>query len=479
MSEKQDIDYSFACGDLRSLEKETPYSLSIFNLLDQYYRIGDEQHYDYEETNDCDWSKSFRQWYYNSIFQFSPVVGPFKNRLFTFLFYNATQIVSWPPLSPTVKFDSYFTSAQGSERKFVTDAIKISYGSYGSYGEIRKSKTVVEEDSEQSKILNHFMKETNTSAIPSLFHLCYGKIVTHLHRFPKSALESLPDLDYKLKLISTDHIQVLVQLWPINISLKITVHSSTPFIEFQQILKARLKRRRIETRGSKILNNIGPIDYEFMTAKEFQNGLDMFLKEKSLKENIKLIIILNDLRSSISVLKVKKSTTIKELIKTIRDFYQLNTSSIIDLYYSRNQRRFYELTISAMEFFSEMIDENLSPNPFDYVSINEQIMIKTLSDLEFENCQVLEVFEVTGPILPVMKSTMVGSPEFLLINPDWEAHCLTRYAWIKLIDCGDNCRMGFRNVDNLAKLSQVLDEEYFTDWRKKIKQKGSYIVLTS
>ena len=184
------------------------------------------------------------------------------------------------------------------------------------------------------------------------------------------------------------------------------------------------------------------------------------------------VIVASLVGSQIKEVCINLSLPLKFLDKQLRQTFRLKPWSVLVMFLPRdNQRIFYAGRVIHTSFEEEYAKFLISngkrnfPKPdkgIETLSINGMykecsVFKKSLRCLGFYPGTLVEVFEITGPSIPVMYSGAVTKAQVIDVNPDWSLQTFIYYVRVNTPQASSIESIDYVNDCSKGKVSDVLD----------------------
>lgn len=282
----------------------------------------------------------------------------------------------------------------------------------------------------------------------SLTVQCLRSVVVNMAKMNPSELRYLPN-NYREQFCPKSFTEVLFHLWPRNIrgdSIVLAVKKGMIISEVLFLLEGKLKlEREFEFQLFKncvpledddfLQTDLGSYDCVFSSCKPLVNVTP--------STSAKDIIVASLVGVKMAEIQINLSLPLKFLDLKLRQVFRLKPWSFLALYLPSEQRNIFYvgrvIYTSYEEEYAKFLISNGKrnfPKPdkcIETLPVKEMyqecsLFKKTLRCLGFAPGTLVEVFEITGPTIPVMYSGAVTKAQVIDVNPDWSLQTFFYYV---------------------------------------------------
>ena len=184
------------------------------------------------------------------------------------------------------------------------------------------------------------------------------------------------------------------------------------------------------------------------------------------------VIIASLVGSQIKEVCINLSLPLKFLDKQLRQTFRLKPWSFLVMFLPRdNLRIFYAGRVIHTSFEEEYAkflisngkrnfpkpDKGIETLPINGMYKECSVFKKSLRCLGFHAGALVEVFEITGPSIPVMYSGAVTKAQVIDVNPDWSLQTFIYYVKVNTPQASSIESIDYVNDCSRGKVSDVLD----------------------
>lgn len=419
-------------GEISKLTRTTARGFIQRNPIPKYKYIEDPA--DVVSSTYKEQYSQFNVKYHELVLSASPIFGPFSGERVHFHY-------DWDKVSVNVENDlAYvmFLRSGTSPIEFERFCLNFIYS--------RNSETILSGHEYEISGARLKLKAENTPV--SLTVQCLRSVVVNMGNMRRSDLQYLPNR-YHEHLRKESFIEVQFHLWPRSVrgeSITLFVKKGMIISEILLLLESKLSlRNNLEVNLFKncvrledddfLPTDLGSLDCVFSSCKPMASISPL--------TSTKDVIVASLVGSKMEEVRMNLSLPLKFLDLQLRQVFRLKPWSFLALHLPGEERNIFSVgrmiyTSYEEEFAKFLIsngkrnfpkpDKGIETLPIKDMYKECSVFKKSLRSLGFNPGTFVEVFEITGPTIPVMYSGAVTKAQVIDVNPDWSLQTFLYYV---------------------------------------------------